>query len=147
MQGKSEEQNAPGYIHRDPQCGCGEWIERRASENRGERGLRDEQVLERAGVAGLFEATVKRIESGAQIVEKNETDESERKVAAALRERLAKFRTVHETGDVIKHSRTEKGLNDFHDERAVIGLRNVKIATEEKPDFTQEGIHGCVSPA
>src|SRR5215470_11147280 len=96
-------------------------------------------MLQRAGVAGFFEAAVEGIKSGAQIIEKHEANEAESEVAAALWKRFAKPWTIHETRHVIKHGCPEKSLHDFHDEWAAIGLCDEEIAPEKEPDLEEEG--------
>src|SRR5215468_5903427 len=96
-------------------------------------------MLQRAGVAGFFEAAVEGIKSGAQVIEKHEANEAESEVAAALWKRLAKLRTIHETRHVIKHGRAEKRLCDLHDEWAAIGLCDEQIAPEKEPKLEEEG--------
>ena len=141
-QWKSEEQRAPGEIDGNAQSSYRERIERGTGEDGWKRSLRDEQMFERAGVPRFFEAAVERIEGGIQVIEKDKTDESKGEVAATLREHLAKFGAVHEASDVIEHRSAKKGLDDFHNERAAIGLRDIDVATEEKPEFTEEWNHG-----
>lgn len=61
---KAEEKRTPSDVDGDAQRGGGKGIERRAGKNGGERGLRDEQMFECAGIAGLFEAAVESVERG-----------------------------------------------------------------------------------
>ena len=104
-------------------------------------------MFECAGVAGFFEAAVKGIESGVEVIEKDETDEGESEVTAGLRKSLAKLRAFDEAGNVIERSRAEEGLHDFHDEGAAVRLGDVQIAAEEQPQFAEEGDHGWASAA
>ena len=147
MQWETEDGGSPGDVDGDAKRRGGERIETGAGENGGERRLRDEKVFECAGVAGFFEAAVEGVEGGVEVIEKDETDEREREVAAGLRKSLAEFGAIDEAGDVIKRGGAEQGLRDFHDKWAAIGLGDVQIAAEEEPEFAEEGDHGRASAA
>ena len=98
-------------------------------------------MLERAGIASFFKAAVECVEGGVEVVEENEADKCECKVAARLRESVAKFGAVYETRDVIEHRRAEEGLDGFEDDGTAVGLRDLEIAPEEKKESTEEGGH------
>src|SRR5579859_1357063 len=141
MERETEKERAPDDVNGDAKRGGHERIEGGAGEDGGERGLRDEKVFERAGVARFFEAAIEGVECGVEVIEENETDESESEVAAGLRKRLAKLGAFDEARDVIKGGGAEEGLHDFHDERTAIGFGDEEVAEEEEPEFAKEGDH------
>src|SRR6267154_1088553 len=74
VQRKTKKRGCPGNVHANAQ-GCGhEGIDGRSCDKDRERGLRDEEMLERAGVARFFQTAVESVQCGIQIIKKNETD-------------------------------------------------------------------------
>ena len=110
VQGKIEQHRRPAEIDGDAQGGGSEGIKCRADEDDRQGNLRDQQRFERAGVAGVLQAAVKRIQGGVQVVEENESGQRVGEIRFALGKGFAKRRRIHEPRHIVKHAPHRRAL-------------------------------------
>ena len=136
-----EEYRSPENIHGDTNGAGEERVGGGTGEEHRERGLRDENVLESAGVAGLFEAAIESVEGGAEVVEEGKADERKGEVGGAGRQGMLEFGAIDEAGDVIESGGAEESFDGFEEEGGAVGLRDGEIAPEKDGKLAQGANH------
>src|SRR5271156_3167969 len=117
--------------------GGGEGINRRACQDDGERSLRHQQSFQGAILPRFLDAGIESGKRHAQVIEKREAHQRERKVIAAAGHRAGEFRTFDEARQIVKRGHAEKSFESFQQQRSAIAAGDREIAREEGGNLPQ----------
>src|SRR5487761_1010034 len=142
---ESKQQNSPPEVHEGPQRSQHKRINRGTDQHHGKRGLRHQQRLDRAILAGLLESLIEGIERHAEIIEEREADEHKGKIALPSRQSARQRGASDETGKIVKRGDAEEGLENLQKESAAITASNPEVTAKKGVELSERAAN--VPPA